>query len=187
MAERQETEYTRKDGRDQALDASRTQKAFLSHLRHELRTPLNAIIGYCEMLLEDAAERAQEDLIPDLQKIHVAAQRFLALINDLVNFSAMMKPSEQRLDPQASDTSAMSQEGLRQRFVHHSHAAHPTDIMGIGVAACEQDPSGLPTWACVGQRLMRIDALVGRRSVRMSQHSCAKGLHTRPWTNTPCE
>jgi adenylate cyclase len=112
MSELQESEQMRKDGRDQALGASRAQRAFLHHLRHELRTPLNAIIGYCEMLLEDAAERAQENLIPDLQKIHVAAQRFLALINDLVNFSAMMKPSEQRLDPQASDTSAVSQEGV---------------------------------------------------------------------------
>src|SRR5215207_10026415 len=83
MAERQETEYTRKDGRDQALDASRTQKAFLSHLRHELRTPLNAMIGYCEMLLEDAADRSQEDFIPDLQKIHTASSQLLAHVNDI--------------------------------------------------------------------------------------------------------
>jgi adenylate cyclase len=185
MSEHQESEQMRNDGCDQALGASRAQKALLDHLRHELRTPLNAIIGYCEMLLEDAAERAQEDfipdlqrihtassqllarvndildparleagqlapapensganlhlqlrtplnaiigycemlledaaeraqenLIPDLQKIHVAAQRCLALINNLVNFFAMMNPSEQRLDPQASDSSTMSQEGV---------------------------------------------------------------------------
>jgi adenylate cyclase len=183
--ELQETEHPLKDGRDQALDASRTQKAFLAHLRHELRTPinamigysemlledaaergeadfipdlqrihtasnqllarvndildpgrleagqlardletsganlhqklrtpLNAMIGYCEMLLEDAADRGQEDFIPDLRKIHLAAQRFLALIDDLVKVSSMMKPSESGLDPQASDTSAMSQEGM---------------------------------------------------------------------------
>jgi hypothetical protein len=99
----------------------------------------------------------------------------------------MMKPSEQRLDPQASDTSAMSQEGLRQRFVHHSHTAHPTDIMGIGVAACEQDPSGLPTRADVGQRSVRTHAPVGQRSWRMSPRSDAKGLQTGSWANTLCE
>ena len=69
-----------------------------ANLHHKLRTPLNAMIGYCEMLLEDAADRGPENLIPDLQKIHAAAQRFLALVNDLVNFSSMMKPSE-GLDP----------------------------------------------------------------------------------------
>ena len=82
-----------------------------ANLHHQLRTPLNAMIGYCEMLLEDAAEWGPEHLIPDLRKIHAAAQRFLALINDLVNFSSMRKPSEPGLDPQASDTSVASQEG----------------------------------------------------------------------------
>ena len=57
----------------------------------------------------------------------------------------------------------------------------------LGVAACEQDASGLQTRVCVGQQFMRIDDPLGRRSVRMSQHSCAKGLHTGPWANTPCE
>ncbi|MBW1941872.1 MAG: response regulator [Deltaproteobacteria bacterium] len=56
-------------------------------LRHELRTPLNAIIGYSEMLLEDAEDQDQEAFIPDLIKIHSAGERFLSLINDLVNVS----------------------------------------------------------------------------------------------------
>ena len=58
-----------------------------ANLRHELLTPLNAVIGYSEMLLEDAKDKGQEDFIPDLQKIHAAAKRFLAVINDIVNFS----------------------------------------------------------------------------------------------------
>jgi adenylate cyclase len=82
-SELQGTEQTLKDGRDQALDASRTQKAFLGHLRHELRTPINAMIGYSEMLLEDAAERGLADFIPDLQKIHTASNQLLARVNDI--------------------------------------------------------------------------------------------------------
>jgi signal transduction histidine kinase len=62
-------------------------EAFGVKLRHELRTPLNAIIGYSEMLLEDAEDQGQEDFITDLRKIHSAANRFLSLINDIVNFS----------------------------------------------------------------------------------------------------
>jgi signal transduction histidine kinase len=60
---------------------------FGSDLRHELRTPINAVVGYSAMLLEDAADRGQRDLIPDLQKIHAAANRFLSLINDIVDFT----------------------------------------------------------------------------------------------------
>jgi hypothetical protein len=50
----------------------------------------------------------------------------------------------------------------------------------LHVAACEQDSSGLPTRADVGQRSMRIHAPLGQRSVRMRQYSYAKGLHTCP-------
>lgn len=83
-------------------------EAFGANLRHELRTPIYTVIGYSEILLEDATETAQEDLIADLQKIHASAQRFLTLINDVVTFSG--KAGELELDPQASDTSAMIQQ-----------------------------------------------------------------------------
>ena len=68
---------------DKALDASRTRRAFLAHMRHQLRTPINAMIGYSEMLLEDAADRGQEDFIPDLQRIHTASNQLLACVNDI--------------------------------------------------------------------------------------------------------
>ena len=32
----------------------------VSRLRHDLRTPVNAILGYSEILIEDAPERAAE-------------------------------------------------------------------------------------------------------------------------------
>jgi adenylate cyclase len=67
----------------EALDASRTRRAFLAHMRHQLRTPINAMIGYSEMLLEDAADGGQEDFIPDLQRIHTASNQLLARVNDI--------------------------------------------------------------------------------------------------------
>src|SRR2546430_4687493 len=57
----------------------------------------------------------------------------------------------------------------------------------VALAACEQYAPGLPTRAWVGQRSVRTHASLGQRSSPMSQHSCAKGLPTRPWTNTHCE
>jgi signal transduction histidine kinase len=50
-------------------------------MSHELRTPLNAIIGYSEMLIEDAEEQGQQELIPDLQKIREASKQLLSLIS----------------------------------------------------------------------------------------------------------
>ena len=52
-------------------------------LKHELRTPLNHIIGYCEMLTEEAQDRGLDKILPDLERIHTAGRRLLAVINDI--------------------------------------------------------------------------------------------------------
>jgi signal transduction histidine kinase/DNA-binding response OmpR family regulator len=67
--------------------ASQHKSQFLANMSHELRTPLNAIIGYSEMLQEEAEDLGQEDLLPDLQKIHAAGKHLLALINDILDLS----------------------------------------------------------------------------------------------------
>lgn len=77
----------------------RIRRALLSHLRHELRTPINAIIGYTEMVLEDAEDLDRKDLIPDLQKIHTAAEQMLGLVNDILDPSKF-QPGETDLDPE---------------------------------------------------------------------------------------
>ena len=59
---------------------------FGAALRHQLRTPINAVIGYTELLMEDAAESDRQPLSADLEKIHAAAERCLALIDDIVHF-----------------------------------------------------------------------------------------------------
>ena len=54
-----------------------------TNAEHQLRTPLNHIIGYCELLLEEAADRGREQFEPDLRRIHGAGKRLLAVIGDL--------------------------------------------------------------------------------------------------------
>jgi CheY-like chemotaxis protein len=81
---------------------------FGATLRHQLRTPINAVIGYTEMLLEDAAESGRSDLSADLEKIHTAAERFLALIDDIVHFCGV-EAGRMRLELESTDTSAMLQ------------------------------------------------------------------------------
>jgi len=77
-------------------------------LRHDLRTPINSIIGYGEMLQEEAEAVGQADIILDLQKIHSAAQRFLFLIDDVVDFSRI-EAAEMAPHLQASNASAIIQ------------------------------------------------------------------------------
>ena len=67
--------------------ASQHKSEFLANMSHELRTPLNAIIGYSEMLQEEAQDRRQDALIPDLEKINAAAKHQLSLINDILDLS----------------------------------------------------------------------------------------------------
>jgi CheY-like chemotaxis protein len=69
------------------LDTSATPRevtparsAYLRTVRHDLRTPVNHIIGYSEMLLEVAVERALDTFIPDLERIHTAGRALLTLI-----------------------------------------------------------------------------------------------------------
>jgi len=54
-------------------------------LRHQLRGPINAVLSYTEMLFVDAP--GDSGTLLDLQKIREAVNRFLALINDIANFS----------------------------------------------------------------------------------------------------
>ena len=73
--------------RTAADEANQAESTFLANMSHELRTPMNAIIGYSEMLQEEAADLAQESLIPDLQKIHGAGKHLLSLINGILDLS----------------------------------------------------------------------------------------------------
>jgi signal transduction histidine kinase/DNA-binding response OmpR family regulator len=70
-----------------AKEASQAKSAFLAKMSHELRTPMNAIIGYSEILVEDATDRADEAAVADLRKILGAARHLLGLINDVLDLS----------------------------------------------------------------------------------------------------
>ncbi|WP_018235367.1 response regulator [Ensifer sp. BR816] len=67
--------------------ASEAKSRFLASMSHELRTPLNAIIGYSEMLIEEARDHNEDELVPDLEKIASAGRHLLSLINDILDLS----------------------------------------------------------------------------------------------------
>jgi sigma-B regulation protein RsbU (phosphoserine phosphatase) len=61
--------------------------SLITNLDYQARAPLNGVIGYSEILLENAAEQEQEEIIPDLEKIHAAGKLFLARLNNIIDFS----------------------------------------------------------------------------------------------------
>ena len=80
----------------QAEEASSAKSSFLASMSHELRTPLNAIIGYAEMLVE---EEDDPENSADLQRIELAGQHLLTLINDVLDLSKI-EAGRMSLDPQ---------------------------------------------------------------------------------------
>ncbi|MFV2057227.1 MAG: ATP-binding protein, partial [Thiohalomonadales bacterium] len=70
-----------------AIKASELKSTILVNTTHELRTPLNAIIGYGEMLIEDAIDFGNTQIISDLKKIHFSANHLLTLINNLLDMA----------------------------------------------------------------------------------------------------
>ena len=72
--------------RDDQTD--RESRTALRRLQHEMRTPLGQIIGYSEMLLEEAREEHAE-FVPDLERIHHAAEQLLGVVDQTLKIDAV--------------------------------------------------------------------------------------------------
>jgi PAS domain S-box-containing protein len=80
------TEQELRIARDEAQEASAAKSQFLANASHELRTPLNGIVGMVELLQDRPWEGELKELIHVLRD---SADNLLALVNDLLEFSAM--------------------------------------------------------------------------------------------------
>jgi PAS domain S-box-containing protein len=72
------------EARDLAESANKAKSRFLANMSHEIRTPLNAILGLTHLLVREAEDGRQK---AKLEKIAVAGQHLLGIINDVLDIS----------------------------------------------------------------------------------------------------
>jgi adenylate cyclase len=87
-------------------DVAFNLESLITNLDYQARAPLNGVIGYSEILLENAVENEQEEIIPDLEKIHAAGKLFLARLNNIIDFSNL-DAGLQSPAPEATDQSPL--------------------------------------------------------------------------------
>ena len=69
----------------EAQAGQKAKDAFFANMSHELRTPLNAIIGFSQILHKQAD--VPQNIKPYIEKINIAGNNLLKLINTILNFS----------------------------------------------------------------------------------------------------
>jgi adenylate cyclase len=70
-------------------DVAFNLESLIANLDYQARAPLNGVIGYSEILLENAVDKGQKEITPDLEKIHAAGKLFLARLNNIIDFSSL--------------------------------------------------------------------------------------------------
>jgi light-regulated signal transduction histidine kinase (bacteriophytochrome) len=75
----------------QLAAANKELEAFSYSVSHDLRAPLRSIDGFSLALLEDYADRLDDEGKNHLQRIRAATQRMGMLIDDLLNLSRMTR------------------------------------------------------------------------------------------------
>lgn len=100
--EKEMEERGRAEGRIQGVNtellaANKELEAFSYSVSHDLRAPLRSIDGFSLALLEDYADKLDEDARDYLRRVRAATQRMGILIDDLLSLSRVTR-SEMRLE-----------------------------------------------------------------------------------------
>ena len=84
IVERRDAEAAQGAATAEAQRANRAKSDFLATMSHEIRTPLNAIVGFSELLAAHTLPEAEREHV---ERIHVASQSLMALVNNVLDFS----------------------------------------------------------------------------------------------------
>ncbi len=130
----------RKNAELRAIEASQAKSVFLATMSHELRTPLNAIIGYTELLHEDNTNPEERD---DLQRILLAANHLLGLINDILDLSKIEAGRAQVRYEEVSLRDAVERVAMTVRPIAASRGNQITVSFSGSTGRCWTDPTKL--------------------------------------------
>lgn len=84
ITERKELERELIATREEAVQATRAQRAFLSNMSHEIRTPLTSVIGFAEALGEMVHSGEQREFA---QSIKSSGRRLLDTLNSVLDYT----------------------------------------------------------------------------------------------------
>ena len=89
--------------KDRAEAANETKTQFFRNMSHELRTPLNAIIGFSNTIREEIFGPIENERYKDyIEDISASGEHLLALINDILDVSAIEADKLELLDEDLS-------------------------------------------------------------------------------------
>ena len=94
--------------------ANRELEAFSYSVSHDLRSPLRSIAGFGQVLLEDYAEKLDEEGRDSLSRMIAATQRMGQLIDDLLRLSRVTRAEMRRERVSLSEIAGKIAAGLRK-------------------------------------------------------------------------
>ncbi|MDB5220537.1 MAG: hypothetical protein JWO86_8464 [Myxococcaceae bacterium] len=107
ITERRRDEFALRRSKDATEAAHRELEAFSYSVAHDLRAPLRSIDGFSQALLEDYADKLDDEGKSHLGRVRKAAQRMAELIDDLL---ALARVSRTELARAPVDLSALARE-----------------------------------------------------------------------------
>jgi len=143
-----------------AETASRAKSDFLATMNHELRTPMNAIIGYSHLLLDGLDGPLSLEQHRDVSRIASAADRLLALINNVLDLA---KIESGRFDLDSE------QVRLEEIFEQVRMELAP-QASGRRVDLVFELPADLPAISADPQRLRQIMLNLVGNAVKFTEH-----------------
>lgn len=99
--------------REQAERASQTKSMFLSMVSHELRTPLTILKLHLQLLLQRARAVRDASEMASLQKMSVAADRLVGLIDSLLEY-VQIESGRLTVHPERFDLAELAQEVVEE-------------------------------------------------------------------------